>query len=130
MVGALGQGSSVLVDLVRRRDEGVLASLLDVRWRRLEDGFTVQLHFAPNKYFTNTQLEKAFHFKSAGQSAGHDEAPAVGMDISSEEHVLISTEETPIAWNDGMDVTQRVRNGRWGAIYCGFAIRRSLLPGA
>eukprot|EP00850_Spirogloea_muscicola_P010106 SM000058S18536 [mRNA] locus=s58:470200:475719:+ [translate_table: standard] len=75
------------VELIRRRDEPVLASLMDISVRRQSGvSFSIDFQFTKNEYFTNDVLSKAFHMGGEGEG-------------------LLSTTSTSIQWLPGKNIT-------------------------
>ncbi|XP_045504844.1 nucleosome assembly protein 1-like 1 isoform X2 [Colias croceus] len=55
----------MLGDMVQEHDEPILRCLQDIKVQMHDDtlGFTLEFHFAPNEYFTNTILTKQYSLK-------------------------------------------------------------------
>ncbi|KAF9804304.1 hypothetical protein SFRURICE_011919 [Spodoptera frugiperda] len=56
---------SMLCEMMQEHDEPILKCLQDIKVQMHEDpiGFTLEFHFAPNDYFTNTILTKEYSMK-------------------------------------------------------------------
>ncbi|KAE8379180.1 hypothetical protein BDV26DRAFT_303762 [Aspergillus bertholletiae] len=56
--------------LVTKPDLGPLASLIDIRVEWLEGfDYVLEFHFAPNEYFTNRVMRKAFYYEKLAEPA-------------------------------------------------------------
>ena len=103
--------------MVSERDEGVLASLTDIRASYLappgspDPSFRVSFFFAPNAFFRDAVLWKDFVFRR-GPNPG-------------DEKVFDGSSASAIEWNEGMDLTQSEDEGM--SFFSGFfsaALRR------
>ncbi|XP_018608246.1 nucleosome assembly protein 1-like 4 isoform X2 [Scleropages formosus] len=90
----------MLGDLLQEHDEPILKHLQDIKVKFSEPGqpmsFTLEFHFEPNSYFTNTVLTKVYKMKSE---------PDREDPFSFEGPEIIDCEGCEINWNKGKDVT-------------------------
>ncbi|KAL4613461.1 nucleosome assembly protein 1-like 4 isoform X1 [Arapaima gigas] len=90
----------MLSDLLQEHDEPILKHLQDIKVKFSEPGqpmsFTLEFHFEPNSYFTNTVLTKVYKMKSEPES---------GDPFSFEGPEIVDCEGCEINWNKGKDVT-------------------------
>eukprot|EP00271_Cylindrocystis_brebissonii_P015232 TRINITY_DN374_c1_g3_i1.p1 TRINITY_DN374_c1_g3~~TRINITY_DN374_c1_g3_i1.p1 ORF type:complete len:663 (+),score=184.26 TRINITY_DN374_c1_g3_i1:187-2175(+) len=92
------KGCSATVELIRKRDEGLLACLADVRYRTRTEGpgFHIDFEFLRQckLWMENRVLTKTYVFTEEGGD-------------------LLRSESTPILWQEDMDVTIRsVQSGK------------------
>ncbi|GBG73305.1 hypothetical protein CBR_g13024 [Chara braunii] len=81
------KGSSTTVELIRRRDESVLSYLVDIRYKRIMEGFTLDFEFLLNPFFTDRVLSKTF--------------------LRQDGELVTGSEESVVHWKEGKNVTVR-----------------------
>ncbi|CAH2055731.1 unnamed protein product, partial [Iphiclides podalirius] len=89
---------SMLSEMMQEHDEPILKCLQDIKVQMHEDpfGFTLEFHFAPNDYFTNTVLTKEYAMKCKPD----DENP-----LEFEGPEIYSCKGCEINWKKGKNVT-------------------------
>ncbi|GBP42503.1 Nucleosome assembly protein 1-like 4 [Eumeta japonica] len=89
---------SMLSEMMQEHDEPILKCLQDIKVNMHEDpiGFTLEFHFAPNDYFTNTVLTKEYFMKCKPD----DESP-----LEFEGPEIYSCKGCEINWKKGKNVT-------------------------
>ncbi|XP_061717285.1 nucleosome assembly protein 1-like 1 isoform X2 [Cydia pomonella] len=89
---------SMLCEMMQEHDEPILKTLQDIKVLMHEDpiGFTLEFHFAPNDYFTNTVLTKEYSMKCKPD----DENP-----LEFEGPEIYSCKGCEINWKKGKNVT-------------------------
>ncbi|CAH0397105.1 unnamed protein product [Chilo suppressalis] len=89
---------SMLCEMMQEHDEPILKCLQDIKVQMHEDpiGFTLEFHFAPNDYFTNTVLTKEYSMKCKPD----DENP-----LEFEGPEIYSCKGCEINWKKGKNVT-------------------------
>ncbi|KAL4713466.1 hypothetical protein ACJJTC_010451 [Scirpophaga incertulas] len=89
---------SMLCEMMQEHDEPILKCLQDITVQMQEDpiGFTLEFHFAPNEYFTNTVLTKQYSMKCKPD----EESP-----LEFEGPEIYSCKGCDINWNKGKNVT-------------------------
>ncbi|KAJ8728685.1 hypothetical protein PYW07_006381 [Mythimna separata] len=89
---------SMLCEMMQEHDEPILKTLQDIKVQMHEDpiGFTLEFHFAPNDYFTNTVLTKEYSMKCKPD----DENP-----LEFEGPEIYSCKGCEINWKKGKNVT-------------------------
>lgn len=91
----------VLAEMVQEHDEGILKHLQDIEVILAKEpmGFTLQFHFSPNDFFTNTVLTKEYSLNCAPDS--EDPFEFDGPEI-------ISCKGCKIDWKAGKNVTVKL----------------------
>ncbi|CAN0901284.1 Nucleosome assembly protein 1;2 [Linum grandiflorum] len=86
------KNNEVIAEEITERDEGALKFLKDIKWSRVEEpkGFKLEFFFAPNPYFKNTVLTKAYHM------------------IDEDDPILEKATGTEIEWFPGKCLTQKI----------------------
>jgi hypothetical protein len=86
----------VCVSIVTEQDEDALTHLTDIRLSYLDGtpGFKLTFSFAPNDYFSNSELEKTYYYQS---EVGY------GGDL-----IYDRSEGSEISWKEEKDLTKRV----------------------
>ncbi|CAN0901285.1 Nucleosome assembly protein 1;2 [Linum grandiflorum] len=86
------QNNDVVSDQITEKDEGALKFLKDIKWSRVEEpkGFKLEFFFAPNPYFKNTVLTKAYHM------------------IDEDDPILERATGTEIEWYPGKSLTHKI----------------------
>ncbi|KAL0829907.1 hypothetical protein ABMA28_003384 [Loxostege sticticalis] len=89
---------SMLCEMMQEHDEPILKCLQDIKVQMHEDpiGFTLEFHFAPNDYFTNTVLTKEYSMKCKPD----EENP-----LEFEGPEIYSCKGCEINWKKGKNVT-------------------------
>ncbi|XP_063384707.1 nucleosome assembly protein 1-like 1 [Cydia fagiglandana] len=89
---------SMLCEMMQEHDEPILKTLQDIKVLMHEDpiGFTLEFHFAPNDYFTNTVLTKEYSMKCKPD----EENP-----LEFEGPEIYSCKGCEINWKKGKNVT-------------------------
>ncbi|XP_026736188.1 nucleosome assembly protein 1-like 1 isoform X2 [Trichoplusia ni] len=89
---------SMLCEMMQEHDEPILKCLQDIKVQMHEDpiGFTLEFHFAPNDYFTNTILTKEYSMKCKPD----EENP-----LEFEGPEIYSCKGCDINWKKGKNVT-------------------------
>ncbi|XP_063831890.1 nucleosome assembly protein 1-like 1 isoform X1 [Ostrinia nubilalis] len=89
---------SMLCEMMQEHDEPILKCLQDIKVQMHEEpiGFTLEFHFAPNDYFTNTVLTKEYSMKCKPD----EENP-----LEFEGPEIYSCKGCEIAWKKGKNVT-------------------------
>ncbi|XP_026317862.1 nucleosome assembly protein 1-like 1 isoform X2 [Hyposmocoma kahamanoa] len=89
---------SMLCEMMQEHDEPILKCLQDIKVHMHEDpiGFTLEFHFLPNDYFTNTVLTKEYSMKCKPD----DENP-----LEFEGPEIYSCKGCEINWKKGKNVT-------------------------
>ncbi|XP_053616237.1 nucleosome assembly protein 1-like 1-A isoform X2 [Plodia interpunctella] len=89
---------SMLCEMMQEHDEPILKCLQDIKVQMHDDpiGFTLEFHFAPNEYFTNTILTKEYSMKCKPD----EENP---LDFEGPE--IYSCKGCEINWKKGKNVT-------------------------
>ncbi|KAJ8720926.1 hypothetical protein PYW08_006391 [Mythimna loreyi] len=89
---------SMLCEMMQEHDEPILKTLQDIKVQMHEDpiGFTLEFHFAPNDYFTNTILTKEYSMKCKPD----DDNP-----LEFEGPEIYSCKGCEINWKKGKNVT-------------------------
>ncbi|XP_028814889.1 nucleosome assembly protein 1-like 4a isoform X2 [Denticeps clupeoides] len=90
----------MLSEMLQEHDEPILRHLQDVKVKFSEPGqamsFTLEFHFEPNSYFSNTVLTKVYKMKSE---------PDAADPFSFEGPEIVDCEGCQIDWHKGKDVT-------------------------
>ncbi|VVD00339.1 unnamed protein product [Leptidea sinapis] len=91
---------SMLSELMQEHDEPIIKSLQDIKVIMHEDpiGFTIEFHFAPNDYFTNTVLTKEYSMKCKPD----EESP-----LEFEGPEIYACKGCTIDWKKGCNVTMK-----------------------
>ncbi|XP_060806366.1 nucleosome assembly protein 1-like 1 isoform X2 [Amyelois transitella] len=89
---------SMLCEMTQEHDEPILKSLQDIKVQMHDEpiGFTLEFHFAPNDYFTNTVLTKEYSMKCKPD----EENP-----LEFEGPEIYSCKGCEINWKKGKNVT-------------------------
>ncbi|CAH2087890.1 unnamed protein product [Euphydryas editha] len=89
---------SMLCEMMQEHDEPIIKCLQDIKVQMHEDpiGFTLEFHFAPNDYFTNTVLTKEYSMKCKPD----EESP-----LEFEGPEIYSCKGCEINWKKGKNVT-------------------------
>jgi len=89
-------------------DEQIIRHLSDIRCNRSEEyiGFTMEFHFTPNEWFTNSVL--TMKFEEDPPNNIFDIVKFYGMEYAVE-YKLTGCE---INWNEGKNVTQQIKNAK------------------
>ncbi|XP_030025312.1 nucleosome assembly protein 1-like 1 isoform X3 [Manduca sexta] len=89
---------SMLCEMMQEHDEPILKCLQDIKVQMHDEpiGFTLEFHFAPNEYFTNTVLTKEYSMKCKPD----DDSP---LDFEGPE--IYSCKGCEINWKKGKNVT-------------------------
>ncbi|CAH1996220.1 unnamed protein product [Acanthoscelides obtectus] len=89
---------SILGEMVQPHDVPILKHLTDIKTTCREDpmGFTLEFHFSPNEYFTNTVLTKDYEMKCA---------PEEDEPFAFEGPEIYKCTGCTINWNKGKNVT-------------------------
>lgn len=87
-----------LSEMVQEHDEVILKHLIDitVSFQECPMGFTLEFHFSPNEYFTNTILTKEYAMKLA---------PDPDDPFAFEGPEIFKSKGCNIEWNEGKNVT-------------------------
>ncbi|KAI4894591.1 hypothetical protein NFI96_018814, partial [Prochilodus magdalenae] len=96
----------MLGEMLQEHDEPILKHLQDIKVKFSEPGepmvctsFTLEFHFEPNSYFSNTVLTKIYKMKSEPDSADP---------FSFEGPEIVDCEGCKIDWHKGKDVTVKI----------------------
>lgn len=93
----------MLSEMLQEHDEPILKHLQDITVKFSEHGqpmsFTLEFHFEPNSYFSNTVLTKIYKMKSE---------PDAADPFSFEGPEIVDCEGCKIDWHKGKDVTVKV----------------------
>ncbi|XP_005170732.1 nucleosome assembly protein 1-like 4a isoform X1 [Danio rerio] len=93
----------MLGEMLQEHDEPILKHLQDVTVKFSEPGqpmsFTLEFHFEPNSYFSNTVLTKVYKMKSE---------PDAADPFSFEGPEIVDCEGCKIDWHKGKDVTVKI----------------------
>nr|XP_033784377.1 nucleosome assembly protein 1-like 4 isoform X2 [Geotrypetes seraphini] len=93
----------MLSELVQEYDEPILKHLQDIRVKFSDPGqpmsFTLEFHFEPNDYFTNSVLTKTYKMKSE---------PDPSDPFSFEGPEIVDCEGCTIEWKKGKNVTVKI----------------------
>ncbi|CAB3232187.1 unnamed protein product [Arctia plantaginis] len=89
---------SMLCEMMQEHDEPILKCLQDIKVQMHEDpiGFTLEFHFSPNDYFTNTILTKEYSMKCK---------PDEDSPLEFEGPEIYSCKGCEINWKKGKNVT-------------------------
>ncbi|XP_072945546.1 nucleosome assembly protein 1-like 1 isoform X2 [Epargyreus clarus] len=89
---------SMLCEMMQEHDEPILKCLQDIKVQMHDDpiGFTLEFHFAPNDYFTNTVLTKEYSMKCKPD----EENP-----LEFEGPEIYSCKGCEIIWKKGKNIT-------------------------
>nr|BAM20354.1 nucleosome assembly protein 1 [Papilio polytes] len=89
---------AMLSEMMQEHDEPIIKCLQDIRVQMHEDpfGFTLEFHFAPNEFFTNTILTKEYSMKCKPD----DDNP-----LEFEGPEIYSCKGCEINWKKGKNVT-------------------------
>ncbi|XP_062403354.1 nucleosome assembly protein 1-like 4a isoform X1 [Sardina pilchardus] len=93
----------MLGEMMQEHDEPILKHLQDITVKFSEPGqpmsFTLEFHFEPNNYFSNTVLTKLYKMKAE---------PDAADPFSFEGTEIVDCEGCQISWQKGKDVTMKV----------------------
>jgi len=89
-----------LSEMIQEHDEPILRHLDDIKvsYNETPPGFTLEFHFSPNDYFTNTVLTKYYEYE--------EKPPANILDYEGQQIKLCRG--SPINWNKGKNVTVKL----------------------
>ncbi|XP_043195431.1 nucleosome assembly protein 1-like 1 [Amphibalanus amphitrite] len=91
----------LLAEMIQEHDEPILKHLTDIRVNFSEaqpEGFTLEFHFSPNDFFTNTVLTKEYTMKCT---------PDEKDPFSFEGPEIIKSVGCSISWKEGKNVTEK-----------------------
>lgn len=96
------RSNSLLSGLISEHDEPILTHLRDIRVKLADDkiAYSIEFHFNPNEYFTNTVLTKTFEMNTQRSKTN----PLTG-----ETSPLAKSLGTAIEWKEGKNVVEKLK---------------------